>query len=205
MLYGFSGLLKVAAGLNGEVLKGMGTINLYRFGDDLLNEHKLGIGYSHKIRYVSIGLQLNYIQYRIEGYGSAGSVSVEFGGVVELLPEIHFGAYIFRPVISNADPDSGGFLPTLLKTGLSYRPVSNLMLNVEYQYYIFTGQYLSFGMEYVAREKIALRTGINLQTLRSTFGIGFCPNRLKIDYAIDLHPLLGLSHEFTAIIIITKK
>jgi hypothetical protein len=64
---------------------------------------------------------------------------------------------------------------------------------------------LSFGLEYIIREKIMLRTGVTLETLRSSFGIGFRPGRFRIDYAADVHPLLGISHEFSVTLNIKYK
>jgi hypothetical protein len=205
MLYGIPGLMKMGAGLSCGLLGGITAINLFRFGDGLFNEHKLGIGYSHKVRFISLGLQVNYIQYTMEGYGSAGVVCFEFGGRVEICPQILFGAYIFNPTQANPYKDNGSILPVLLRSGLSYRPVDHLMMNVEYYYYVFLKHCLSFGLEYIIREKIMLRTGITLETLRSTFGIGFKPGRFRIDYAADVHPLLGISHEFSVTLNIKYK
>jgi hypothetical protein len=205
MYYGTPGLFTLGAGLNSHILKGTASLNFYRFGDDLFNEHKVGLGYSHKIRFVSLGIQINYIQYKIEGYGSSGLAVLEFGGIVTILPELHFGAYIFNPTQSDPYRDRSGILPMFLKTGLSYRPVTNLMLNIEYQYYLFIKSSLSIGMEYVIREKVAVRTGITLWTLRSTFGIGFMPGKFQVNYAADVHPLLGISHEFSITLNISKE
>lgn len=205
MYYGTHGLFTLGAGINGKILKGTASLNFYRFGDDLFNEHKVGLGYSHKIRFVSLGIQINYIQFNIDGYGSSGLVVMEFGGIVKILPELHFGAYIFNPTQSDPYRDRSGILPMLLKAGLSYRPVTNLMLNIEYQYHLYVKRSLSIGMEYVIREKVAVRSGINLWTQRSTFGIGFSPGRFQINYAVDVHPLLGISHEFSVTFKISKE
>lgn len=195
--YGMRRLAKVAAGFNLGFAGGTATLNFFRFGDQQFNEQKLGIGYSHKIRYVSIGLQVDYIQYRIEGYGSSGSLCFEFGGTVRISPEILFGAYIFNLTRSNPYHNNDTFPPGLLKAGISYQPVTQLLMNVEYHYYVYHDHDVSFGLEYTVRDKIALRTGVRLETLRSTFGIGFKSGRFRIDYAADVHPILGISHEFS--------
>jgi hypothetical protein len=195
--YGIPGLFTVGTGFNSRLFTGIATINFYRFGDNLYSEQKIGLGYSHKIRFVSLGLQINYIQYRIEGYGSRGYLSTEFGGVIKICQELLFGAYLFKSWESGLYPDNNYILPMLLKTGISYRPVINLMINIEYQYHEYIRQYLSFGMEYLIREKLALRTGITIQTLKSTFGIGFKPGRFDINYGVAVHPHLDVSHDFS--------
>jgi len=206
MYYGIPDLITAGAGVNSRIFKkGTGSLNFYRFGDNLYNEHKVGLGYSHLIRFVSLGLQVNYIQYKIEGYGSANLVALELGGVVKILPVLHFGAYVFNPFQSDPYHEKNGFLPMLLKAGLSYRPITNLMLNIEYQYYLFVRRLLSLGMEYLIRDKFAVRTGITLVTQRSTFGIGFKPGKFQINYAVDVHPLLGISHELSVSLNIIKE
>jgi hypothetical protein len=194
--YGIPGLLAIGAGVNSKIHeKGAISLNFYRFGDNLFNEHKIGCGYSHEVRFVSLGCQINYIQYKIEGYGSKGLPVFELGGIVKMLQKLHFGAYISYPLQSDPFHTREGILPILLKTGMSYRPVSNLMLNIEYQYYLHQLGTFSTGLEYVIRKKIALRTGIILRMQRSSFGIGFMPGNFRINYAVDIHPLLGISQE----------
>jgi hypothetical protein len=205
LLYGIPGLLKIAAGLNGQIFKGVGTFNIYRFGDGLFNEHKLGVGYSHQIRHISLGLQLSYTQFKMEGYGIVRQVSFELGGVIKICPEVFLGAYVFWPPRLSDNTGTIGLSTALLKTGLSYRPVTKLMINLEYHHYLHSRRYWTFGIEYVIRERIALRSGMNLEAFHSTFGIGFFPGKLMIDYAVSIHPVLGISHEFSAILDIGKQ
>lgn len=197
MLYGIPGLLKIGIGFNGELFKGIGSINLYRFGDQHLSEHKIGVGYSHKIRNISLGIQTSYIQFLISGYGSAGLLSLEIGGLIELCPEFLLGAYLFHPLLPGQRFEQLSYLPTILKTGLSYRPSRNLMANVEYKWNGNKEHLLIFGIEYLVRGKVALRTGLNSKSLQSTMGLGFMSGKFVLDYAIMIHPVLGISHEFS--------
>ncbi len=197
MLYGIPELLKIGLGINGELLNGIGSINLYRFGDQHLSEHKIGVGYSHRIRSISLGVQLSYIQFIISGYGSAGSMSLEIGGIIELCPKFLLGGYLFHPLLSRQRFEHLNFLPTILKTGLSYRPSGNLMANIEYKWNGNKEHSLILGIEYLIRGKVALRTGINTKSLQSTMGLGFRPGKFRLDYAIMIHPVLGISQEFS--------
>ena len=196
MLYGIPDLLRIGLGFNGEIFNGIGSINLYRFGDQHLSEHKIGVGYSHRVRFISLGVQLSYIQYLISGYGSAGSLSLEIGGLIELCPEFLLGGYLFHPFLPGQS-EQLDFLPTILKTGMSYRPSRNLMSNIEYKWNGNKEHSLIFGIEYLVRGKVALRTGINTESLQSTMGLGFRPGKFRLDYAIMIHPVLGISQEFS--------
>jgi hypothetical protein len=189
--------LKIGIGLNGELFNGVGSVNIYRFGNQNLSEHKIGVGYSHRIRFISLGIQLSYIQFLISNYGSAGTLSLEFGGLIKFSSKVVLGGYFFHPLEIGLRFKQLSFLHTLLKTGLSYRPSENLMANIEYKWNGNMMHFLIFGIEYLVRGKIALRTGFNIETLQSTLGIGFRPETFRLDYAIMIHPLLGVSHEFS--------
>jgi len=197
MLYGIPELLKIGIGLSGELFNGVGSVNLYRFGDQHLSEHKISVGYSHKIRFISLGVQLSYIQFLISNYGSAGTLSLEFGGLINFNQKFVVGGYFFHPFKLGQKFEKLSFLSTMLKTGLSYRPSENLMVNIEYKWNGKMEHFLIFGFEYLVRGKIALRTGFNIETLQSTMGIGFRPGKFRLDYAIMIHPVLGVSHEFS--------
>lgn len=197
MLYGIPELLKIGLGFNGELFNGIGSINLYRFGDQHLSELKIGVGYSHRIRFISLGIQLSYIQFLLSGYGSAGSMSLEIGGIIELCPKFMLGGYLFHPFLSGQRFEHLSFLPTILKTGLSYRPSGDLMANIEYKWNGNIEHSLIFGIEYLVRGKVALRTGFNAKSLQSTMGLGFRPGKFRLDYAILIHPVLGISQEFS--------
>lgn len=196
-LYGIPELLKIGIGLNGELFKGVGSINIYRFGNGDLSEHKISLGYSHKIRFISIGIQLSYIQYLISNYGSAGSLSLEFGGLVRFSKKIIIGGYLFHPFVSGERYEALSFLNTVLKYGLSYRPSENLMANIECKWKVSQNHIVIIGLEYLVRGKIALRTGFNIDTLQSTLGIGFRPGKFRLDYAVLIHPVLGISNELS--------
>ncbi len=197
ILYGIPDLLKIGVGLNAGFLKGTGSVNVYRFGNEDLSEQKISLGYSHQIRFISLGIQIGYIQFLIPNYGTAGSVSFEFGGLVKIRSKIIIGGYLFHPFRSGQRPDYPGSLNTILKTGLSYRPSENLMANIEYKWKFNTASNVTIGFEYSVRSKVALRTGFNINTLQSTMGIGFSPGRFRLDYAVIIHPVLGLSNELS--------
>jgi hypothetical protein len=197
ILYGIPELLKIGIGLNGELLKGIGSVNIYRFGNGDLSEQKISLGYSHQIRFVSLGIQISYIQFLISSYGSAGSLSLEIGGLIKFSKKFIIGGYLFHPLGSGRKSDNPDFLNTILKTGVSYRPSENLMANIEYKWNFGRELILFAGLEYMVRGKVALRTGFNINSLQSTMGIGFRPGKFRLDYAVLIHPVLGISNELS--------
>jgi hypothetical protein len=197
VLYGIPDLLKIGVALNKGLFKGVGSLSVYRFGNGNLSEQKISLGYSHQIRFISLGIQLGYIQVLIPNYGSTGSLSFEFGGLIKAGRKIIIGGYLFYPMVSGKGSDYPGFLNTILKMGLSYRPSENLMANIEYKWKFSTASVVTVGFEYMIRGKVALRTGFNTNTLQSTVGLGFMPGKFRLDYAVMIHSVLGISNELS--------
>jgi hypothetical protein len=124
------------------------SINVYKFGDDLLSEHKLGLGYANKFGLVSLGLQVNYLQYHIEGFGTAGTLVLEMGGIAEITPQLFFGAHIFNLNQARFSSNDEEKVATVMKAGLSYRPIIKLMINIEAEKDIDVPAGLNAGLEY---------------------------------------------------------
>jgi hypothetical protein len=51
------------------------------------------------------------------------------------------------------------------------------------------------GLEYVIKNRFVARTGFNTTNLESFFGLGFLIDPVEMDYALNIHPGLGLTHQ----------
>ncbi len=204
-LYGIEGLNYAGAGYQKQLTNAVLAVSLYRFGDRLLNEHKLGVGYSHKIRFVSIGFQLNYLQLNVGSFGVSGRLIPEFGGLAELIPGVFVGAYMFNILPLLTDPENKTGFPASLKAGISYHPSKNLMLNLDVHDRLNEGTIWCAGLEYGFREKIIARIGVRSDPVRYSFGWGLPLKRINVDYALDLNPLLGMSNQVSLNYLIRKK
>ncbi|MDQ3393749.1 MAG: hypothetical protein M3512_06515 [Bacteroidota bacterium] len=193
--YGVSSFNIISAGVILPKKWGKTTLNIYKFGDEYYNEHKIGLGYANNLGMVSLGGQINYIQYFIEGFGTKGAIVVEFGGIAEIIPELVFGAHIFN--ISQAKLQDPGqeYIATIIKAGLSYRPISKLMINLEAEKDVFYKARYKTGAEYEIVPKFFLRSGFTLRDKQGFHGIGFWPGRFQIDYTLSNNFQLGFSHQ----------
>lgn len=194
--YGLKGLFTIGTGYNSRLFSGVGSINFFRFGDQFFNEHKIGLGFSHKIRFISLGLQLNYIQLNMEGYGRRRWFVFEFGGIAEISKKTVIAAHIFN--LNNTAFRNGiSSLPVIIKGGISYRPIELLMFNIEYEHTSDQYSLIKIGMEYALKGKVFLRTGMVIGSNKPTFGIGFQPRKFYINYSVEIHPFLGYSQELS--------
>jgi hypothetical protein len=187
--------------------KGMGAVglNVRRFGDDLYNEHLVGLGYSHKINNVTLGLQVNYMQTTVSDLGARHAFTINFGGVAEIIPQLVFGAHIFNLNQAKMAEYSDERIPTIVKVGLSYRPLKQLMLNVETEKDIDYKASFRAGVEYKIIEKVCLRTGISTEPYINYFGVGFVHKRLRFDYAVSTHPKLPWSNHLSLSYTLTSR
>lgn len=173
----------------------IGVINggAYRFGDELYNEHVISGGFASKFGLASLGIQINYIQYAAEGFGTKGVASMNLGGIAELTPHLSIGAYIInvnQPNISGAEK-----LPTKLMAGLGFKPIDKVFIAAEIEKDLDYDPTWKMGIEYAFHKKFCARTGYNLRPNTAFFGLGFKTKKFTIDYALQHNALLSLSHQ----------
>jgi len=165
----------------------------YRFGDDLYNEHVLSAGFGSQFGLAALGAQINYIQYRTEGFGSKGVWSINLGGIAELTPQISVGAYIIN--INQPEINDQEKLPTKLVAGLGFKPIEKVFLTTEIEKDLDYDPIWKTGLEYKFHDKFCARTGYNINPNTAFFGLGFQTKKFTIDYALQHSSSLRISHQ----------
>jgi hypothetical protein len=176
---------------------GTAGLDATRFGDDLYSRTRVGVGLGKKLGFVSLGLKVNMIQTSIQELGSDQAVSVDFGGQVDLMKKLVFGAHIFNINQAKMAEYQDERYPTVMKAGLSYRPFERLMVNLEAEKELDYKAEVKAGIEYFLMEKVAVRTGFNTRTQRANFGAGVYFKSFKLDYALGSSNTLGLSNHLS--------
>lgn len=171
---------------------GVGT-----YGGEHFNQQRIGLAYSNKLGIASLGIKASYFQTNIEGFGRAATPLIEFGGVAELGPKVLFGAHLYNLTRARLGKLSEEYLPTVIKSGVSYRATEFLLINAEVEKEIYLDPLVKLGLEYSLQQKVDLRTGIHPQAGQLFFGIGFRPRKYRLDYAMGQHPQLGFTHHFS--------
>lgn len=180
-------------------------LSVSTFGEELFSQSQIGLGISQKLGIASIGIKASFFQTSIEGFGTGRSAVFEFGGLAELTPELFFGAHIYNLSGAKFGKNSVDHLPTVIKSGISYRPADNVMVNIEAEKDILLPHVLKVGLEYSLHEKIWARVGINNQPNRLCFGIGFRAKSFHIDFAVNQNPYLGSTQHFSFNYLFPKK
>ena len=197
---GLIGANRTAAVIEAPVKMGGTAFGLFRFGDDLYNEHVISLGYGTQFGLASLGLKVNYVQYRAEGFRARHAVSLGFGGLAHLTPQITVGAYIVnlnQPGLSTIDNER---LPTTLVAGIAFQPNGKVLLLTEIEKDLEYDPTIKGGMEYALYKKVNFRTGFNLHPNAAFFGLGFLIRKIKIDYAVQYNNTLGAAHQASAVV-----
>lgn len=203
--YGLTGMQSMSTGLIYPSAYGNFGFNIQRFGDDLYNEHLLGIAYSHKVSRVQLGAKVNYVQIHLDNLGSKGTFSMDFGGIAEITPQLFFGAHVYNLNQAKLADYQDERIPTVMKAGVSYKAFSKLLLALETEKDVDFPAIVKAGIEYEIIKNLHLRTGISSKPFINYFGVGFSPKRLQFDYAVRSHPVLGLSHHLSLALRLEKK
>lgn len=184
----------------GAVIKGKNKafgLGISSFGSEYFSQNQIGIGFSNQMGIASLGIKVNYLQTSIEGFGRGAAAVIEFGGVAELTPELFFGAHVYNVTRAKYGKNSDDRLPTTIKAGISYRPGSKVMVNLEAEKDILLDPLLKIGLEYNLMDRVWARVGMNTNPGKFFFGVGFRPKKFHIDYALTQHPSLGITHHFS--------
>lgn len=174
-------------------------ISLFRFGDELFNEQKIGFAFADEIGIVSLGFGVNYLQINIEGVGRRAILPIEFGGIATLHEKFVIGAHITNINQAKVSRTNNERLPTIMKMGLSYRPLSNLMMNVELEKDLDFEEVFKAAFEYNFVKQFYARTGFRTAPFIATFGLGFDSSKFLVDYAYSNDSRIGDIHELSVV------
>ncbi len=182
--------------INKRIKTGAISAGISAFGDELFSISRVSTGIGNKFGIAALGASLHYIQYRIEGFGSHGFISVDVGGLVELTPRLFIGGRIKNINQAKASKRTNEYYPTILTAGISYRPTDQLRFNTQVDKDLDYPPKLEFGLEYKI-SSLSLRTGLNTRPLWFSFGFGFIHKNFILDYALQNNYLLGRTHSIS--------
>lgn len=186
-----------SAGAGIPIKNGSFGLSLQYFGFEDYNEQKIGVAYGRKLfDKVAIGLQIDYLNLRVPFYGNQGNITAEIGLQMPINDKFLVGIHAFTPfAIAWSEED---FVPTILATGLTYRPSKKLTITAEIEKDIDFPVDFKFGLDYQIIDMLSLRVGANTYPVQNSFGLGLNLKNLNIDIAMVYHQILGVTTGFSA-------
>jgi hypothetical protein len=180
-------------------------LGIFRFGNEIYNEHLVSLAAANQIGNTALGIKTNYVQYRSEGFGTSSALSVDFGGLTQITPRLFIGAYINNLTQSRISMTDGERLPTKLVAGFGYRASDGVFIGTELEKDIDYEATWRSGLEYTLYKRVFFRTGFNLNPTAAYFGLGVQKKRLKFDYAIKFNKGLGLAYQISTVCFLSSK
>ena len=179
------------------------SVGAERFGDRRYNETKIGLALAKSTGRVALGVKASYLGAVAENYTSTGTLYTEFAVLAKLHPSVQLG--FLAKNITGARWFASDPLPTELVLGGAFSPTRQILFTADAGY--IPGVRWSFrsGLEYAMKEQLFLRTGINPVLKTNHFGVGYAFNPWTLDYAVNTHPSLGLSHHLSLNFKLEKK
>lgn len=162
-------------------------------GNSAFNESTLGLAYARTLGQVDVGVQFNYYQVRIAGYGNAAAVNFEVGGIFHVTDQFQTGVHIYNPTRSGIGKSGEEQLPLIYCFGLGYDASEKFFIGTEIQKEEDQPVNVNIGLQYSFDKKLFARAGISTATSSFYLGLGFVLNGFRIDVTASLHPSLGVT------------
>jgi hypothetical protein len=194
--YGLSPLSTRAAAAGVPTRLGTISLSAQKFGYELYQEITAALSCAWLISHAGLGFTLNYHTARIQGYGSAGTIAIDGGILVEPVRGVSAGA-----AVKNLNAAKIGVsrepLPQVHEIGLSYRASGNLILALDLHKESGYAAAPRCGVEYRPAKGMVLRGGISDVSSGYSAGIGVRWESFVFDYSITAHQELGWTHDVT--------
>ncbi len=176
-------------------------LTIKKFGIQEFNEIQVGGSYAKKInKNIAIGLQINFFNLSIEGYGNKSSASFETGILYNISEDLLVGCHIKNPFPVKFLESTE--LPTVISLGLKYKLSSMLNVYGEVEKNIKKTTLIKSGIEYSPLKFFSLYIGMryNLEQYSNySFGMAYSiMGKIKVELGTTYDLTLGLSPNISA-------
>lgn len=177
------------------IKKSVVGISANSFGYSQFMKNKYGIAFAKMLsEKLSLGIQADFLSTYIgENYGKTYNFSTELGLLYTVFKKTSIGIHIFNPFHTKLAAYNNERVNTNIKLGSCFTLSDKLLLAAELEKEINSAIKFKSGIEYLPIKELALRIGIHTQPSVFSFGFGLNLNKLKLDIASTLHPILGIT------------
>jgi hypothetical protein len=164
----------------------------YGFSD--YNESQVGLAYARSLgSKVDIGVQFNYYNVRIAGYGNASTVNFEIGTVFHLTDNLNAGLHAYNPIGGKLGKNEEEKLASVYSAGIGYEASENFFISMEIEKEEDKPVNINAGLQYKFLPQLLARIGTSTSTSSFYFGIGYGIRSFRLDVTASYHPQLGIT------------
>lgn len=164
------------------------------FGDATNNESGLGISYGRKLgERIDLGVQFNYYNHKIAGYGSASAINAEGGLILHLTEGLNFGIHIYNPTGVKIGKIAEERLPAAYSAGFGYELSKKFYIGFEVEKIEDQPVNINVGLQYYFQEKMIASAGITSASSSYFLGFGVWLKSFQLNAVATVHPQLGIT------------
>lgn len=161
-------------------------IQIQRFGYDVYNENKIGLGYGKQLgEHFSAGVQLNYMYTHLNGpYESYHNVVAEAGVQAQFGDKWLFGVHIFNPTLSKTGDTEDETPETLLRAGAGIKVTKEFLISAEAEKHIDKPINFRMGVDYQFDFGLNFQAGFQTEPAQFSAGVGYIFNQFAVQVAV---------------------
>jgi hypothetical protein len=164
------------------------------FGYSAFNQQRLSFSVAKKLSPIfSLGVQLNYVSTFIQDYGNTGNLALGLGLFVKPLSNLSLGFTVFNPTQAKYGRHTTDVIPSYAKLGMEYTLSEKVRFNMEADQQLNAKLKWRLGMYYQIHEVVHLAMGAATNPSYYTFGTALLFKKVRVDMAISIHQVIGLT------------
>lgn len=164
------------------------------FGYSKYNETQIGIGYGRSLgKKVDVGVKFNYYNLQVPAYTSSSTFHFEAGVVMHLSEKLHAGFSVFNPVGGVLSKETDEKIASVFRGGFGYEASDKFFITAEILKEENKNVGVNAAFQYAFLKQLSVRAGINSLNEQPFLGVGLKVGQLRIDFASNWHPQLGIS------------
>jgi len=163
-------------------------------GSSNYNESQVGLAYGRSLgSKVDVGVQFNYYNVRVAGYGNASAVNFDAGAIFHLTDNLNAGLHVYNPVGGNLGKSAEEKLASVYSMGIGYDASEKFFMSFEIEKEESKAVDVLVGLQYKFLPQLLTRLGVSTGTSSFYFGIGFELRSMRLDATAVFHPQLGIT------------
>jgi hypothetical protein len=176
----------------------------YGFSD--YNESQVGLAYGRSLgSKVDVGVQFNYYNIRIAGYGNAPAINFEIGAIFHFTDKLNAGFHVYNPVGGSLGKNDEEKLASVYSMGIGYDASEKFFMSIEIEKEENKPVSVNAGLQYKFLPQLLTRIGISTATSLLYFGIGYGFKSMRFDVTASYHPQLGITPGLLLVVPLSPK
>lgn len=164
------------------------------FGGATNNETQAGLGYGRKLgKKVDIGVQFNYYNVQLSGYGNASAINVEAGLLYHITDQMHLGLHTYNPTKVALGKNGEEKLAAIYNLGFGYEPSEKFFISAEAEKINDEPVNINAALQYKFTDVLLARGGVSTGNQIIFFGLGMHLKGFRLDATASFQPHLGVT------------